>query len=106
MKSETGIQMRLMRTALVVGLILLIPLCGNFFVNGWNWDLLDFVTMGALLFCTGLAIDFAARKVHNPAYRAIAIATIVLALIAIWTELAVGAVSQLVQFLLPWFIKP
>ncbi len=82
------------RVAGVVGIILLIPIGGNLFVEGWNWGVLDFVVMGALLFVTGLALDFVLRKVQNPVYRVLGCFLIVLALLAVWAELAVDAVSR------------
>jgi hypothetical protein len=58
--------------------------------EGFHWTLGDFVIMGALLFGTGLAIDFAARKVINPVYRVFAVIAIVLVLLLVWADLAVG----------------
>lgn len=89
----------LIRILIIVALILLIPLFGNVFVDGWNWGVFDFITVGALLFVTGLAIDFAVRKIVNRTYRIIAIILIVLALITLWTELAVDAVSRFIMSL-------
>jgi len=83
----------------IVGLILLIPLFGNIFVDGWNWDLFDFIVMGSLFFIIGLAIDLAVRKITNPFRRTIAIGAIIFALILIWVELAVNAVSSAIKFL-------
>ncbi len=82
------------RVAVIVGLILLIPLFGNIFVDGWNWSIAGFFFVGALLFGTGLAIDLASRKITNPTYRVLAIISIVLALILVWIEIAVDAVSR------------
>ncbi len=93
-------QKDIIRILIIVGAILLIPLLGNLFVDGWNWSFFDFIVMGALLFCTGLAISFAIRNISDPIYRVSTVIFIVLALVALWTELAVGAVSQLVYFLL------
>ncbi len=87
----------MLRILIVVGLILLIPFFGNLFVEGWNWIVLDFIVMGALLFVTGLAIDFAIRRFPNPIQRILAIAAIIGALLLIWVELAVDAVSRSLQ---------
>lgn len=82
--------------ALVTGLILLIPLALQLTIGtgvdgqGFNWKPNDFVIMGALLFGTGLAIDFAVSKLTSPAYRVIAVTAIVLACLLIWADLAVG----------------
>jgi hypothetical protein len=56
--------------ALITALILLIPLLGNHFVEGWNWDLLGFVRIGILLFATGLTYELVTRNVDTIAYRA------------------------------------
>lgn len=76
------------RIAIIVGIILLIPLFGNFFVEGWNWGVGDFIIMGILLFVTGLLIDLAARKINTPLHRILAIAAIVLGFLCIWVGLA------------------
>lgn len=89
----------LIRIAIVVALILLIPLFGNLIVDGWNWSIGDFIIMGTLLFCTSLAINFTIKQITHPIYRILACAFIVLVLLAIWAELAVDAVSQLLNFL-------
>jgi hypothetical protein len=92
----------IIRIAIAVGLILLIPLIltirdGAVEGGGWNWTLSDFIVMGTLLFGTGLAIDLAARKLTNPIYRIIAITAIIIALFLIWVELAVEGVSQAIK---------
>lgn len=87
---------RLGVSALVAGALLLIPLALQLTIGtgvdgeGFNWKLGDFVVIGVLLFCTGLAIDFAVRKITNPTSRVFAVIAIVLALLLIWADLAVG----------------
>lgn len=87
------------RTVIGVGLILLIPVFGNIYVEGWNWGPMDFLFMGGLLFITGMSISLAASNITNLTLRAITIIGIVMAFIAIWTELAVDAVSRLLAFI-------
>ena len=58
--------------------------------EGVDWDIRDFVIIGILLFCTGLAIEFALRKLHTMKSRIIACAIILIGLFLIWAELAVG----------------
>lgn len=99
----------IVRIALVTGLVLLIPLVltllnPNAHINGGagggaDWGPVDFITMGILLFGTGLALDFAVRKLTSPVYRMIACAAIVSALLLIWVELAVDGVSQAIQLI-------
>ncbi len=88
-----------LRILLIVGAILLIPLFGNLFINGWNWSPMGFVFAGVLLYITGLVIDFVRRKIANPTNRIIAIILIVLAFLAFWSELAVDAVSQTLKII-------
>jgi hypothetical protein len=89
----------IVRIAFLVGLILLIPLVltirdGGVEGVGWNWKLGDFIFAGVMLFGTGLALDFTAKKLTNPVYRVIACTAIVVAFLLIWVEFAVDAVSQ------------
>jgi hypothetical protein len=81
-----------------VGVILLVPVAGNLFVEGWNWDLFDFIFAGTLLFITGLAIDFAIQKLVNPIHKILATVLIIGVLLMVWVELAVDGVSQLLSF--------
>ncbi|AEQ51520.1 hypothetical protein [Pelagibacterium halotolerans] len=92
---------RYLNIAIGTGLLLLIPLFltirdGGIEGKGWNWGPLDFVVMGALVFATGVALDFAWRRLRDPVIRLFACAVIVLALFLIWAELAVDAISQAV----------
>lgn len=59
----------IIRPALGTGLILLIPLFGNLFVDGWNWHLGTFILAGVMLFATGLTYELVAKKMNNKAYR-------------------------------------
>ncbi len=92
-------QKGILYSAFGTGLILLVPLLGNMFADGWHWSLGDFVIMGALLFLTGLALSFASTKIVSPAPRLLACAIIVFICIAIWAQLAVGAISQVMMLL-------
>lgn len=93
------------RVGCIVGLILLIPLVltirdGGVEGVGWNWTPSDFLVMGGLMFMTGLVIEVAVKKLQHPLYRTIAVTGIMLAFLALWAELAVGAVEQLFMLLL------
>lgn len=98
------------RIAIGTGLILLIPLVLTLLnpsahVNGghgggWDWGPGDFIAMGALIFATGLALDFAVRKITHPVYRIIASIAIVTVLFLLWVELAVDGVSQILKLLI------
>lgn len=94
----------IVRIAVVVGALLLIPLVltirdGGVEGVGWNWSPADFFVMGGLLFAVGLIIDLTTRKISHPLHRALALAGIVFAFLALWAQLAVGAVSQFLALL-------
>jgi hypothetical protein len=82
------------RPILVTIALLLIPVFGNIFADGWNWGPIDFLTMGFLLFLTGLIIEVANKKIINKNFKIVAIAGVILTLLIIWIELATDGVSR------------
>lgn len=91
----------LVRVSAVTATILAIPAVmmlieSNRAEKNWAWSPFDFLIMGALLFATGLAIEFVLKKFRRPLHRAIAVGVVVLACLTIWAQLAVGAVSQMI----------
>ena len=70
--------------ALITALILLIPLAGNHFVDGWNWNAGGFVLAGTLLFGTGLTYELVTRNVDTIAYRAAVGVALVAAFLLVW----------------------
>lgn len=68
--------------------ILLIPLITMQFTTDVQWDVFDFVVMGALLLATGFGLVFVNRKFKN--YRLPLFVMIVLGFLWLWAELAVG----------------
>jgi len=81
---------RIIGIVITVALLLLIPLIAMQFTDEVNWTLIDFVVAGFLLLATGLMSELVIRKVNNIKYRiAICIALLVV-LLLVWAELAVG----------------
>ncbi|MDB5225530.1 MAG: hypothetical protein JWL87_482 [Candidatus Adlerbacteria bacterium] len=70
--------------------ILAVPLIAMQFTHEVDWDLTDFITIGILLLGTGLAYEFAARKVGSARNRLILGGVFLAALLIIWADLAVG----------------
>jgi hypothetical protein len=70
--------------ALITALILLIPLLGNRFVNGWNWGLPAFFLLGTLVFGAGLTYELVTRNVESVAYRAAVVVALGAALVLLW----------------------
>lgn len=60
------------------------------FSNDVNWSIMDFVAAGVLLFGTGLTIQFVLRKVKTRKNRILICSFILLLLLLLWIELAVG----------------
>ena len=90
------------RPAVGTTLILLVPLTLTLLNQhtpvgvGWHWSPMDFVVMGVLLFGAGLSYEFIARKLGSKTHK-VALGVIILGVVlAIWSELAVGAISQVV----------
>jgi len=55
--------------ALITALILVIPLLGNRFVQGWNWPPKAFVFFGSVIFGIGLTYQLITKRVDTIAYR-------------------------------------
>lgn len=78
---------------IIVGL-LLIPLIAMQFTQEVNWDIIDFIVAGILLFLTGFTIDLILNKMRNKKQRILVIAIVILILLLIWVELAVGILGS------------
>jgi hypothetical protein len=73
--------------------ILMVPLLGMQFSAEVNWSPADFALMGVLLSGTGCMLALVARNVAHRRYRMLAGAGLVLALLLVWAELAVGLIG-------------
>lgn len=60
------------------------------FTDAVNWTLFDFVIAGALLLGTGLTCEFVIRKINRIKVRIAICVALLLILLLIWAELAVG----------------
>ena len=81
---------RLIGIVLTVTLLLLIPFIAMQFTDQVNWSLFDFIVAGLLLLGTGLMCELVLRTVNKIKYRIAICAVILLALLLVWAELAVG----------------
>lgn len=80
----------IVRISLITAFILLIPLVAMQLTNEVNWNLVDFVVAGVLLFGAGLSYELIARKGSNIVYRVAVGIAVATALLLIWIDLAVG----------------
>lgn len=93
------------RPAVGTGLLLVVPLVMSILDRnkpegeGWHWSPLDFVVMGVLLFGAGLTYEFFAHRLNKKAHRLVLGLVVLCVVLAIWVELAVGGISQLMNWL-------
>lgn len=87
---KTNVTYRLAITCGIVAVLMLIPFLAMQITSEVNWDLFDFVVMGTLLLITGLAIEMVTRKMKSPTLKTGLCLGILLLLLLIWAELAVG----------------
>jgi hypothetical protein len=52
----------ILRIALATGCLLLVPLLGTLFIDGWNWRPRAFAVWGTILFGTGLIYELVASR--------------------------------------------
>lgn len=71
-------------------ILLLVPLIAMQFTSEVNWTLFDFVLAGTLLLVTGLLCELVLRKVCKTKYHIAICAALLLLVLLIWAELAVG----------------
>ena len=70
--------------------LLLIPLIGMAISDEINWSAFDFIIMGFLLLTLSIGINFVIKRVKNLKNRFLYIGILVLIVMLIWAELAVG----------------
>lgn len=75
---------------LTSAMLLLIPLIAMQFTDEVNWTMSDFIVAAALLFGTGLLGELVIRMVSTVKYRIASCVAILMGLLLIWAELAVG----------------
>ncbi len=61
------------------------------FTDEVNWDIMDFLIAGFLLFSLGLILSFIIKKFHKSNYKIVlSVFIIVFIFLLVWAELAVG----------------
>src|SRR3954467_5900064 len=69
---------------IVTALFLLLTSLASHFVEGWNWEFLGFLRIGAVIFGVGLAYELVTRNVDTIAYRTAVGVALVTALALLW----------------------
>ncbi len=60
------------------------------FTNQVTWNVMDFIIAGVLLLSTGLLINYIQKKLIRNTYRTLIIIGVIILLLFVWVELAVG----------------
>jgi ABC-type cobalt transport system substrate-binding protein len=81
---------RILFLLLAVAILLSIPLIAMQFSTEVYWTASDFLIAGALLLTTGLVCELVIRNVKQFKYKIAICAVVLLLLLVIWAELAVG----------------
>ena len=81
---------RITGIVLLTAFILLIPFTAMQFSDEVNWSLSDFILAGGLLLGTGFMCELVLRKVQQTRLRIAICLTLLVILLLIWAELAVG----------------
>jgi hypothetical protein len=74
----------------IVASLLLVPLIAMQFTDEVNWNFLDFMIAALLLLVSSLIGDFIIRKVTNSMLQIPLYIAVLVLLLLIWVELAVG----------------
>jgi predicted permease len=81
---------RLVIIIISVAILLLIPLIAMQFTTEVNWTLTDFAVAGILLLSTGFLCEMVLRKIPKTKHRIAVCLSLLIILVLIWVELAVG----------------
>jgi len=71
-------------------LALIVPILGQLFINGWNWDWHDYLLAWVFFNILGFVFVFVTNKVTHRTWRVAAGALIILVFAAVWVMLATG----------------
>ena len=72
------------------GVLLALPAVAMLLGGDVNWSAFDFFIGAILLFGTAFALNFSLDRITSPRNRVVAAGAIVLVLVLVWAELAVG----------------
>ncbi|WP_416866301.1 MAG: hypothetical protein ACMVP2_00725 [Imperialibacter sp.] len=81
---------RVIGIVLTVTLLLIGPLVAMQFTDEVKWGPFDFVIAAILLIVTGFLVEFVMRRVKKVGKRTVLIFSILMGLILLWAEIAVG----------------
>ena len=78
---------RLFGVLVAVAVLISVPAIAMRFTDEVNWTALDFITMGFMLLCTGLGIEFALRTIKFTWAKVAAVVAILFGFVMVWGTL-------------------
>lgn len=84
----------ILRPIIVTALVLFIPLYGIHYIDGWNWDLFDFVFAAVVICGSCLAYELVARRSRSIVYRVALGLGVVTAFVLVWMTAAVQIIGD------------
>lgn len=94
MKKQGKLYRSIIIVAIVTILILMVPFAAMQFTSQVDWDLPDFIVIGALIFGTGLSFVLLTRSAPNIVYRIAVALALGTTFLMIWANLAVGLIGS------------
>lgn len=70
--------------------MLVIPVLGMMFINGWNWKWNDFLFMFCFIFIFGMIYEFVASYINNKKYKFLAGIVFIIGAMLVWGMFATG----------------
>lgn len=86
---------RLIIIFLISLFLMLIPLIVMQFTDEVNWTTTDFIIAGGLLFGAGLISEIVLRNIKKLSYKVGLLSAILIIVILIWMELAIGIIGTI-----------
>jgi hypothetical protein len=80
----------------IAAILLLIPFLAMQFSDEVSWSLFDFLIAGFLFVSSAFLIDFILNKVRKKSYRILLSLVVLLLLVILWVELAVGIFGSVI----------
>ena len=81
---------KIKRILITTAIILLIPLFGEIFIEGWNWGFGGFIFGACYLIFTGSIYSFGISRIRNKKVKWLVGILVALTLVFIWVSLATG----------------
>lgn len=94
MKTSQKISTSIFYVLLITIILLMIPFLAMQFTPEVNWDLKDFIVMGALIFSMGFSYVLITRHVSNLVHKAAVTVALGSTFLLIWANLAVGLIGS------------